>query len=62
MFKIIVDLSPSDMANELLKVYNNPIEELKERGLAAKKYFDNVIKVYFDDPTLFFINWLQKNA
>tara|TARA_R110000824_G_scaffold24798_2_gene86881 strand:+ start:4149 stop:5072 length:924 start_codon:yes stop_codon:yes gene_type:complete len=62
MFKIIGDLSPNDMANELLKVYNYPIEELKERGIEAKKYFDNIIKVYFNDPTLFFLNWLQKNV
>jgi len=61
MFKIIGDLSPTEMANELISIYNTNIGELKERGDAARDYFDNIIKKYFEDPTLFFINWLKNN-
>ena len=49
------------MANELISIYNTNINELKERGDAARTYFDNIIKKYFEDPTLFFINWLKNN-
>ena len=62
IFKVIGDLSPKDMANELVTIYNTNINELKERGDAAKNYFDTVIKEYFKDPTLFFINWLKRNV
>ena len=49
------------MANELVKVYNTDIGELEERGKAARKYFDTVIRKYFEDPTLYFLNWLERN-
>ena len=62
MFKVIGDMSPKDMANELTTIYNTSIDELKQRGDLAKKYFNDVLKEYFKDPTLFFINWLNKNA
>lgn len=60
-FRIIGDISPEDMANELVKVYNTDIDELKERGKAAREYFDTVIRKYFEDPTLYFINWLEES-
>ena len=60
-FRIVGDISPEDMANELVKVYNTDIDELKERGKAARKYFDTVIRKYFEDPTLYFMNWLKES-
>lgn len=60
-FRIVGDISPEEMANELIKIYNTDIGELRERGNAARKYFDTVIRKYFEDPTLYFLNWLERN-
>ena len=45
--------------SELKKIYNLSLDELRERAELARKYFEEVIRVYFDDPTLYFLNWLR---
>lgn len=60
-FKILVNNSPEELANELINIYNTDIEELKERGMEARKYFDTVVRPYMDDPTLYFLKWLERN-
>ena len=46
--------------NELIKIYNTNINELTERAILARKYFDTVLREYFKDPTLYFLKWLKK--
>jgi len=60
-FRIVGNMTPKALAEELIKVYNTDMHELKDRANAARNYFDVVIKKYFEDPTLYFLNWLNKN-
>jgi hypothetical protein len=60
IFKIPTDISEEEMAKELLKISQTPITELIERGKCARNYFLNVVSKYFEDPTLYFINWMKK--
>ena len=53
-------LGEESLYNELSKIYNTNINELNERAVLARKYFDNVLREYFKDPTLYFLKWLQK--
>jgi hypothetical protein len=55
-----IEMTPDKVAEKLKEVYNLPLEELENRASAAKKYFDDVIRVYFEDPTKFFLEWLGK--
>jgi hypothetical protein len=48
------------LRDELLKIYNTDIAELHRRAELARKYFENVIQKYFEDPTLYFLEWLNK--
>jgi len=57
----IISNNPSDILNQVTEVYNRPIKELIERAEAAREYFENVIRVYFNDPTLTFIAWLNND-
>lgn len=50
----------SYLYNELLKIYNTDITELQRRAILARKYFEDVIQKYFEDPTLYFLQWLNK--
>lgn len=50
----------SSLYNELSNIYNTNINELTERAVLARKYFDNVLREYFKDPTLYFLKWLQR--
>lgn len=52
------DLSPTKITEQLTEIYNTPIEELQDRAKRARSYFDTTIRRYFEDPTLFFLNWL----
>jgi hypothetical protein len=60
IFKIPTDISEEEMAIELLKISQTPLTELIERGKCARNYFLNVVSKYFEDPTLYFINWMKK--
>jgi len=56
------DLTPQEIRNKLNIIYNAPIQELHERAIAAREYFDNVIREYFEDPTYYFLNWMNNNG
>ena len=52
-------LTPEDVKEQLGTIYNTDSAILEDRANKAKKYFDEVIRVYFDDPTAYFIKWLK---
>ena len=52
-------IDPKYILKELEKIYNTPIEELEIKASKAKEYFETIVREYFDDPTLYFLNWLQ---
>lgn len=56
------DLTPQEIRNKLNIIYNAPMQELHERAVAAREYFDNVIRKYFEDPTFYFLNWMDNNG
>ena len=60
-FRICTDnCDPFYIKEELGKIYNTPLGELRERALLAKKYFNEEIKRYFEDPTLYFLQWVER--
>ena len=59
-YRIQPDLNDNQMEQELLKIYNTPYDELVERCKMARNYFQETVVKYFQDPTLYFINFLQK--
>ena len=61
MYKIDPALPDEEMLNEFNKIYNTPVKELHERCHAARQYFEDVIIKYYEDPTLFFINFLKRH-
>jgi len=56
------DLTPQEIRNKLNIIYNAPMQELHERAVAAREYFDNVIREYFEDPTYYFLNWIDSSG
>ena len=56
------NLTPEKIREQLNIIYNTPVEELHERALAAREYFDNVIREYFKDPTKYLLNWLGEDG
>jgi len=54
-------LTQTELANELTKIAETPISELQDRAKAARVYFDTVVRNYFKDPTLFFLNYLERH-
>ena len=56
----INDYDQKKLHNELLKIKETSHEELEYRAKKAKQYFNEVIIKYFDDPTDYFLKWLEK--
>jgi len=54
-------MTPDSLKEKLVEIYETPISELNDRADMARKYFDEVIREYFADPTLYFLKWLEKN-
>mgnify|MGYP003669997377 FL=1 len=54
-------LDPDYIAESLQEIYDEPMSELQNRANDARKYFEEVIRPYFQDPTLRFLEWLEKN-
>tara|TARA_R100001082_G_scaffold110143_1_gene89138 strand:+ start:11992 stop:12933 length:942 start_codon:yes stop_codon:yes gene_type:complete len=54
-----IDTNPKYILDELQKIYNTPIEDMKEKANAAKQYFETIVREYFEDPTLYFLKWLE---
>ena len=36
------------------------LDDMKKKADAAKVYFETIVREYFEDPTLYFLNWLEK--
>jgi hypothetical protein len=53
------NMTPEYLHGELGKIYNTSNEELKKRADSAKDYFETAVRSYFEDPTLYFIKWLE---
>ena len=53
------NMKPEYLLDELQKIYNSPLEDLKKRAALGKQYFETIVREYFDDPTLYFIKWLE---
>lgn len=60
VYKIDAKLPDDKLTEELMKVYNTPLPELIEKGKMARQYFMDVVLKYFQDPTLYFIEWMKK--
>lgn len=60
-FKIDPNLSDEEILRKLNEIKNTDLGLLKEMSYNARKYFDVCLKPYFEDPTLSFIKWLEKN-
>jgi len=64
-YRINPDLPDDKLLEELNKIYSTPLEELKKKCYQAKEYFNNNVKKYFEDPTkyyLTFLNFNEKNS
>ena len=48
-----------NMVKFITDILNTDIEELTDKANKAKKYFNDVILKYFEDPTKYFLNWLK---
>ena len=53
------DYNQENLHNEFLKIKEISHEELEHRAKNAKQYFNQVIVKYFEDPTEYFLKWLQ---
>ena len=57
-FSIPASCNVAEVAAALYRIYATPLEELQARGMAAKHYFDEVVRPYFADPTEMFVRYL----
>ena len=62
VFHISPYANDEEMTKQLIEIYNTPMNELIERGKLARQYFLDVVVNYFQDPTLYFINFLKRNG
>jgi hypothetical protein len=53
------NMNPNYLLEELTKIYNTPIEDMRNKSAQAKEYFETIVREYFDDPTAYFIKWLE---
>tara|TARA_R100000030_G_scaffold18556_1_gene12856 strand:+ start:17304 stop:18254 length:951 start_codon:yes stop_codon:yes gene_type:complete len=53
------DMNPDYLMKELQKIYDMPIEQMKDEAAQGKKYFETIVREYFDDPTRYFIKWIE---
>ena len=59
---IPAELSVAEMAEEFKRINEIPLAEMIERGQAAQRYFDTIVRPYFSDPTAAFITWLRSKV
>jgi hypothetical protein len=55
------DMSPEHLLQELTEVYDSPWEDMRDRALLGKQYFETIVREYFEDPTAYFLKWMEKN-
>jgi len=54
------NMTPDYLIEQLDKIINTPHSELHKRATMAKEYFENVVRAYLADPTLYFLKWLER--
>jgi len=52
-------LGYEELRAELEQLLNMPLAEVRERGRAARHYFDTTVRSYFADPTKAFLDWYR---
>lgn len=60
-YKISQFQSISAINAQLFDIFEESDSELLKKARNARKYFDEVVRTYFKDPTLMFLNWLKRN-
>lgn len=50
-----------EIKNLINEINNTDVKYLIERGIKARKYYDDVVKPYLNNPGKEFINWLKNN-
>ena len=55
------NMSPEYLLEELTKIYDSPWQDMKDRSQMGKEYFETIVRDYFQDPTAYFLRWLEKN-
>ena len=60
-FQIDPNNSISKIAEDLKEIEQTPLQKLEEMSYNSKEFFESKIRKYFEDPTLRFIEWLEKN-
>lgn len=60
-FRLSPSFSEEEIAKQLLRIKELPYNELVDRGTKARQYFENVVVKYFEDPTLYFIEFLKRH-
>ncbi|MBM4053784.1 MAG: tetratricopeptide repeat protein [Planctomycetes bacterium] len=61
LFRISAKSSEKEIAAELKRISEIPLSEAIERGKMARQYFEDVIRTYYNDPTKYFITFLNRN-
>jgi hypothetical protein len=56
------DLSVEVMATQLDSIASLSLAEVQERGRSAREYWEKVVVPYFRDPTLFFLEWMERKG
>lgn len=54
-------LSVEDLAKEFNKIFCMTDQEIINRCVMARRYFEDVIRPYFSDPTVAFLSYLKEN-
>ena len=60
-FRIDPTRSPEQIMEELYSISKEPINLLRDRGLRARAYYDEVVFPYLEDPTKYFLNTYKNN-
>lgn len=53
--------SEYDTMQFLHHIIKEPLDKMRARAVAARIYFDNVVRVYFKDPTAYFLRWMVRH-
>lgn len=62
IFKVNPKCTDEELLSQFQKIADSPYSELIEKARAARQYFMDVVVKYFQDPTAYMINWMQKKG
>lgn len=60
-YRIDPDLASADLLQQLTNISNTNRNELIDKAKLARKYFDEVVRRYYADPTRYFIDFLTRH-